>query len=69
VHSAAFADRMTALLSSAPAVTGVVMGEGFAGKIPELMTMYQTGSGVWLWRAPADAAWLRAGAQERWASG
>ena len=37
---------MTQLLSGSSAIAGVVMGEGYPGKIPELMTIYQTGTGA-----------------------
>ena len=53
LHTAAFADRMTALLSGATYVPGVIMGEGFDGKIPELMTTYLTASGSYAYRYTA----------------
>ena len=53
MHPAAFADRMAALLSSGSAVAGVVMGEGYDGKIPELMTMFMTATGSYAYRYTA----------------
>ena len=44
---------MGALLSSAPSVAGVIMGEGYDGKIPELMTIYMTASGSYAYRYTA----------------
>ena len=44
---------MGALLSSAPSVAGVIIGESYDGKIPELMTMYMTASGSYAYRYTA----------------